>query len=42
MFRYDFRHNVHHYIEFFTAIRNSLKTGTLDQLRKKISVQYES
>lgn len=37
---YDFRHNTHHYLQFFTAIRDSIKNGTLNQLQMKIRLKY--
>lgn len=37
-----FRHNTHHYLQFFIAIRDSIKNGTFNQLQKKIRLKYIS
>ncbi|XP_012537073.1 queuine tRNA-ribosyltransferase accessory subunit 2 [Monomorium pharaonis] len=33
-------HNIHHYLQFFNVIRNSIKTGTFSQLQTKIRLKY--
>ncbi|XP_011265335.3 queuine tRNA-ribosyltransferase accessory subunit 2 isoform X1 [Camponotus floridanus] len=35
-------HNTHHYLQFFIAIRDSIKNGTFNQLQKKIRLKYIS
>ena len=37
---YISRHNVHQYLEFFKAIRESIKDGTFDQYKQKISLKF--
>jgi len=40
LFSYSFvcyRHNLHHYMEFFRSIREALKSNTLDSLKKCVS-----
>lgn len=39
---YFFRHNLHHYLEFFSIIRKSISTGTTHEIRSKIAKQYEN
>ncbi|KAH0946504.1 hypothetical protein HN011_003238 [Eciton burchellii] len=33
-------HNIHHYLQFFAAIRDSIKNGTFDQLQTRIRLKY--
>ena len=33
-------HNIHQYLEFFKAIRESIKDGTFDQYKQKISLKF--
>ncbi|EZA51490.1 hypothetical protein DMN91_000560 [Ooceraea biroi] len=33
-------HNVHQYLQFFAAIRDSIKSGTFDQLQTRIRLKY--
>lgn len=35
-----FRHNTHHYLQFFSIIRDSIKNGTFDQFQKKIRLKF--
>lgn len=35
-------HNIHHYLQFFTVIRDSIKNGTFNELQKKIRLKYIS
>ncbi|KAL6261637.1 hypothetical protein P5V15_006725 [Pogonomyrmex californicus] len=33
-------HNTHHYLQFFSIIRNNIKNGTFNQLQTKIRLKY--
>ncbi|XP_015436631.1 PREDICTED: queuine tRNA-ribosyltransferase subunit QTRTD1 homolog [Dufourea novaeangliae] len=35
-------HNIHHYLEFFKAIRENIKSGTFDELKQKINLKFEN
>lgn len=39
-FLFYFRHNTHHYLEFFNAIRQSIKDDTFDKFREKINSKF--